>query len=260
MSVKVMGVVWESDLPQREKFVLLAYADHADHMGNNVFPSVGLIAWKTGYTTRSIQRITKTLLDKGILIDEGKSKYGTNKYKIDAELLPKLPQYGRGDRLSPGIYGGDILSGDKQGGGDKSSQRGDILAQGGDIAGSPEPSLIKPSVKEPSVKDKAQSKKRSRDPLLDQPAILAYKEEARLNIQIGWREEVADTVKDVDRWRAIIHEWIGRGWNKQNVKGMLDAYRNGSTGDSRASPRNTTLDAIEQVEAEMERERRLESD
>ena len=32
------------------------------------------------------------------------------------------------------------------------------------------------------------------------------------------------------------------------------------SGTTRASPRNTTLDAIEQVEAEMERERRLESD
>jgi hypothetical protein len=98
-------------------------------------------------------------------------------------------------------------------------------------------SSIEPSVKEPSINRKdMRSEKRSRDPLLDHPAILAYKQESRLNVQIAWREEVANTVKDIDKWRTIVHEWIGRGWNKQNVKGMLDAYRNGGIGDKRGPP------------------------
>ena len=64
MSGKITGLVWESDLPQNEKYVLLAYADHADHEGNGIFPSVGLIAWKTGYTPRNIKRIKKILIEK----------------------------------------------------------------------------------------------------------------------------------------------------------------------------------------------------
>src|SRR3972149_2670595 len=109
MSVIIMGLVWEANLPQREKLILLAYADHADHEGNNVYPSIGLIAWKTGYSNRSVQRITQTLVEKGIMIPSGESQYGTNKYKIDVSRLPKLAPYGRGVRLSPSVYGGDSL-------------------------------------------------------------------------------------------------------------------------------------------------------
>ena len=44
MSVKIMGLVWDSCLPRDEKFVALAYADHASHDGSGIFPSVNLIA------------------------------------------------------------------------------------------------------------------------------------------------------------------------------------------------------------------------
>jgi hypothetical protein len=149
MSVKVMGIVWESNLPQREKYVLLAYADHADHFGSNVFPSIGLIAWKTGYAHRSIQRITKSLLKNGLLVEDGTSKYGTKRYRIDLERLPKLPPYCKGIRVSPEKYRGDNLTGDEELGGDNLSLGGDRMTPmgvtnatlGGDIAVSPEPSI-----------------------------------------------------------------------------------------------------------------------
>jgi hypothetical protein len=150
MSVKIMGIVWEADLSQREKFVLLAYADHADHEGNNVYPSIGLIAWKTGYEPRSIQRITKKLIERGILIPAGTSQYHTNRYKIYIDAIPRLSPYIRGDSLSPARYGGDILSGVNEGeGGDKLAEGGDKMPPRGDIAMSPNPSF-KPSFK-PSV-------------------------------------------------------------------------------------------------------------
>lgn len=146
MSVKAMAIVWESDLPQREKFVLLAYADHADHQGNNVFPSVGLIAWKTGYSPRSIQRITQTLVDNQYMIPEGiNEKYNTNAYRIDLESLPRLSPYLGGDNLSGGKYGGDSLTGVGEKGGDNLSDRGDKTPSGGDTAVSPDPS-VKPSL------------------------------------------------------------------------------------------------------------------
>ena len=67
MSGKIMGQVWDLDLPTNEQLVLLAMADHADHIGENIYPSVGLIAWKTGYSERTIQRLIKSLLKKNIL-------------------------------------------------------------------------------------------------------------------------------------------------------------------------------------------------
>ena len=76
MSGKVSGWVWDLDLPQNEKFVLLAYADHADHEGNNVFPSVKLVCEKTGYSRRSIQGLTKRLVDRGLLIPTGGQQGG----------------------------------------------------------------------------------------------------------------------------------------------------------------------------------------
>lgn len=123
MSVKIMGIVWDLDLPQNEKFVLLAYADHADHDGRNIFPAIATIAKKTGYSERSVQRTTKELEEKGYLIADGKGPRGTNKWK-----------FGRGDILS-GVT--------------SEAQGVTFETKRGDIAVSPEPSL---TIKEPPQK------------------------------------------------------------------------------------------------------------
>ena len=66
-----------------------------------------------------------------------------------------------------------------------------------------------------------------RDTRLDHPAIIAYREEAHLHVPINWRDGVIETVSQVDKWTELVHEWIGRGWNKRNISGMLDAYKKG---------------------------------
>ena len=143
MSSKIMGLVWDADIKQNLKLVLLADADHADHEGNNVFPSVALIARKTGYTDRQVQRITADLVEAGLMTPQGESSYGTNAYSISVEALEArkkppahLQKRGRpakkGDKMSPLIQkNGDISAPN--------------FAENGDIAVSPEPSLIKPS-------------------------------------------------------------------------------------------------------------------
>jgi hypothetical protein len=67
MSVKVMGAVWELQLPPGHKIVMLALADHADHDGRNVHPGVDLIAWKTGYSPRQVQAILRALESQGLI-------------------------------------------------------------------------------------------------------------------------------------------------------------------------------------------------
>jgi DnaD/phage-associated family protein len=212
MSVIIMGLVWEADLPQREKLTLLAYADHADHEGNNVFPSVGLIAWKTGYSKRSIQRITKVLVDKKILIEDGDSRYGTNKYKIDVDKLPKLPPYGRGVKVSPTTYGGVILSGGEAEGDDKLAQGGDKTAPGGDTAMSPEPSL------EPSL-----------EPPVDASGIFSsiYESEiGALTPMIGEELGILSEEYPVEWFERAVKEAIGNNVRKLNyVKSILKRWK-----------------------------------
>jgi hypothetical protein len=127
MSNKAQGLVWdlvcpatfgEQEFKPSHKYVLVAYADHADHLGKNIFPAVPTIAKKTGLDERTVQRLTKDLYGMGLLIEDGVGPRGTNRWR--------LPYDGRGDKLSPvtnrrgdksekslgDIPSGDIPSGD----------------------------------------------------------------------------------------------------------------------------------------------------
>lgn len=77
-----MGMVWDLEIVRDEKLVLLAYADHADHSGENIFPAVSTIARKTGYSERSVQSITRRLEKAGLLVSDGHGPHGTNQYHI----------------------------------------------------------------------------------------------------------------------------------------------------------------------------------
>ena len=95
MSVRVMSYVFDLDIPPHEKFVLLAYADHADHDGGSVYPSIATIARKTSMSERTVQRITRALEEKGYLIPCGGQKGGRN---ISAHWsIPMI----KGDNMTP---------------------------------------------------------------------------------------------------------------------------------------------------------------
>ena len=88
MSVKVMALVFDyAGLSSSEKFVLLAYADHADHSGNNVFPSVAFVARKTNYNDRTVQRTSRKLEQDGYHIPDGRGRKGTKKWRINVNKL-----------------------------------------------------------------------------------------------------------------------------------------------------------------------------
>jgi DnaA-like protein/helix-turn-helix protein len=123
MSVKAMSLVWDFKCPQlingiqfrpSHKFTLLAYADHADHLGKNIWPAVPTIARKTGFEDRSVQRLTNDLEAMGLLIEDGQGPRGTNKWC--------LPFSDRGDSLSPR----QAVTGDKRGKSLGDSASGDI--------------------------------------------------------------------------------------------------------------------------------------
>ena len=91
MSVKAMGLVWDMECPKdwngitfspSHKFVLIAYADHADHNGRNIYPAVITIQHKTGYSERNVQYLTRGLEQLGILLSDGQGPKGTNKWML----------------------------------------------------------------------------------------------------------------------------------------------------------------------------------
>ena len=105
MSAKQTGLVWELNLPQNEAWVLMAMADHADHEGNNVYPGVPRLAWKTGYTTRQVRRILAILRSKGLIVveEQGGGRKAT-RYRLDLAGAdrkgPLRPEYARSRRAA----------------------------------------------------------------------------------------------------------------------------------------------------------------
>jgi len=123
MSVRTMSMVWDLPCPSTHndiqfrpahKWVLMAYVDHADHFGKNIFPSVATIAKKTGFEERSIQRLTRDLEEMRFLVADGVGRNGTNRWKYNTnkggDSLSPLED--RGDIPSGDIPSGDIPSGD----------------------------------------------------------------------------------------------------------------------------------------------------
>ena len=94
MSVKQMALVWEHEFPPNEQLVMLAMADHANDEGGSIFPSLERIAWKTGYSRRSVQRIVSELRTKKILKVVKASKINRpNEYRIQWKYAEKKPPY-----------------------------------------------------------------------------------------------------------------------------------------------------------------------
>lgn len=84
-----MGEVWGLTLPREQKYVLIALADHADHEGNHVYPSVGLVAWKTDYSERQIRRILEELEKVAAIIPTDRQQGLVTEYRIDLSQIPR---------------------------------------------------------------------------------------------------------------------------------------------------------------------------
>jgi len=83
MSAKTMGKVWDLVISPPKRLVLLALADHADHEDGNIFPSIALIAWKTDYSVRQVQRIMRNLAKDGILVEVSARRGKPTIYRLD---------------------------------------------------------------------------------------------------------------------------------------------------------------------------------
>jgi hypothetical protein len=165
-----MGAVWGLDLPHSWQSVLLALADHADHTGGSVFPSTGLIAWKTGYSRRQVQRIIDALERVGLLVRVADARaHRATEFEIHldaaAAKTPYVPEK-RSDRMSPHTGRRDVTPQTRQ---DVTPTAGrmsplEVTSEHarGDIAVSPKPP-VEPSVEPSSPPPPAPRGSRQRD-------------------------------------------------------------------------------------------------
>lgn len=106
MSIKQMGMVWEHEFDRPEQAVMLAIADHADHDGEGIYPSMARVAWKTGYSKRQVIRIMNGLRERGVLVlvrEADPINFRPTEYRIDwTKAQPKAPFKAPSDKMSPG--------------------------------------------------------------------------------------------------------------------------------------------------------------
>lgn len=99
MSVKVMGRVWDTDLPPNLKLVLLAFADAAEHDGTAIYPGEERLRSQTSYSRGQLYEITNKLRDLSVLVQVKKGHPGQRaEYLIDLEVLDGMcPDIGHDD-------------------------------------------------------------------------------------------------------------------------------------------------------------------
>ena len=78
MSIKLMSVVWELNLPPGEKLVLLALADQANDEGTHCWPSGATISKRSGQNERTVRRALRSLEGKGHLTCNERRGTSTN--------------------------------------------------------------------------------------------------------------------------------------------------------------------------------------
>lgn len=227
-----MAQVWELDLPQGEKFVLLAFADHADDEGV-CRPSVERVAWKTGYEQRQVKRIGKKLRESGLLLllRQARPERGlAAEYRIQAH---------KGIRLAPfrGAVGDKMSSASCETGDIARQSRGHLKHSAGDIAVSPQPS-VGTTKSQPSKSEAPAGALFSEPQLVPVGTWLAYAEMRRKN-----RKPLTDHASELIRRKLedlkaqghdpieVLEQSIRNGWQDVfPIRGDLSIHKSNGKG------------------------------
>ena len=230
MSAIITGRVFWTDFPELSynekkgkkvtikettaKIVMLAIADSSDDFGENSWQSFQTIADKTSLERRSVIRVVRALMGNDILKVAGITKYGTNNFSVNTNMLGYPPK-ARAKAGRP--KGGDSVAFT----GDPVTETSDSDAETSDLK-SPDPSSNPP---DPSGKQRA-----AKPPT--PPEIKLYREVARKNPPSPNYGNVVDAVKRISYrlGRDVLaadllpfyQEWTARGYNQFSIKWLLD--------------------------------------
>jgi hypothetical protein len=96
VSGKLMGAVYERDLPPHLQAIVLAFVDHVNHKrgDNRSWPGVDKVAWKLGLHWRTVQRGIRKLEALGVMKEvEKASRYKPAVYEIDLDAVPRKGEF-----------------------------------------------------------------------------------------------------------------------------------------------------------------------
>lgn len=105
------------------------------------------------------------------------------------------------------------------------------------LGGSKESLPTKERTQKKQTKERKEGAPKVRDPALNSWQVIIYQQIAKRHIPVTWRQKVIDTVTDETRWRTLLVDWIGSGWNIGNVAGILQRYE-GANHDRRTQRQN----------------------
>ncbi len=109
MSVKLIGLVLDSDIPKTEKWTLVILADRASHEGDAIFYKIETIAKRSGLSERSVQRTLRSFTELGlIVVTHEATPRSPATYKIDVDMLEEIVESGWEGRHP--VTPGDTLS------------------------------------------------------------------------------------------------------------------------------------------------------
>lgn len=197
MSGKTTGKVWDLKLTPAKKTVLLAMADHANHEDSGIKPGIPLIAWKTDYSERQVQRIVHELEEDGILVAVKTEFSKPTEYRID---------FSKGETKEPFVPRKKNTkkpeTDDQKG--DKMSPRQDVMVTSheseekldGDIA-SPDLSSIRHK-EEPSLEHNFEPESSSKDVEVPSPQPAQHSHKEKSAMIYAWWESLPSKPATVD--------------------------------------------------------------
>ena len=108
-------------------------------------------------------------------------------------------------------------------------------------------------------KSKSISKSKSpkkKDLRLENEAVIGYREIARLHVPVALRNDWIACAEEVgaEKLLSFTKEWIGNGWNKQNVNGIMEYARKGGKGQRGAHRKRELTDQQRAFEEAAERQ------
>ncbi len=249
MSVKVMGRVWDLNLPPDEKFLLLALADEANHDGKNAHPGVGTLAKKVNTSERTVQRLLVKLKAKNLITARKMMTGGRGWYTVYDLTLEKgdsgvtLSEQLKGDTavtdtepervtaLSPFPDAPPEIKGDSQ------NLKGDRIELKGDnqgIAYKEGPVLVPvldPVLEEPTLEASVGADAPPAVPPKNiHPAIKAIQRVTNRYPERVLYEKIILLLGDSfdeARMSECFVSWVGRGFNRQNFAWLFEWYVTG---------------------------------
>src|SRR5688572_12271685 len=100
MSIAVLTWAWKQDLPPTDKYLLLAFADHANDEDSTCYPSLTHLSRKTGFDRSTVWKISERLIAVGAISRVGVHRSGTTLYRVNS-----------GSCLKPIVVGDNQLHG-----------------------------------------------------------------------------------------------------------------------------------------------------